>query len=260
MTTAAHLGLAFACLTAPLALHAQHVISGMVKSETGQPIEGANVYINDLAISVLTNAQGAYVITVPAARLRDSMRTNVRARAVGHTPGAFPVMIRSGVRSQTLNMTLRYDGSSAPDSVPVRAITSPERAKVPFAVARGQQLTAASMPGNDDVLARHLFPPELVMQHQAALELSDTQRARLHAVIHETQTAVLRVQWELSFEGEKLNQLLAKDGLDEEHVLAVVDRIMGMEREIKRAHMTLMVRIKNTLHPTQQAKLRELRK
>jgi hypothetical protein len=276
MTTVRRFAFALACLAAPIMLHAQHTISGTVKSDAGQPIDGANVYMNDLAISVLTNGKGEYVITVPAERIRDvliragrdsvdqrrvvdSFRITVRARAVRHTPGAFPVTIRAGVRAQTLNIVLRSDGSSAPDRVPVPAVAGAERARVPFAVARGEQLTTASIPGNDDALARFLFSPELVMQHQDALGLSESQRKGIQGAIHETQTTVLRVQWELSYEGEKLSKLLAAETLDEVLVLSVVDRIMGMERDIKRAHMTLLVRIRNMLHPTQQAKLRELR-
>ena len=45
------------------------VITGKVTSEFGQPIDQANVYINDLSISVGTNAQGVYTITIPAARV-----------------------------------------------------------------------------------------------------------------------------------------------------------------------------------------------
>jgi Spy/CpxP family protein refolding chaperone len=47
--------------------------------------------------------------------------------------------------------------------------------------------------------------------------------------------------------------------VDEAQVLEQVDRILTLEREIKRAQMGLMVRIKNTLTPAQQTKLREVR-
>ena len=66
-------------------------------------------------------------------------------------------------------------------------------------------------------------------------------------------------QWKLSAEGEKLARLLQNATVDETQVLEQVDRILTLEREVKRAQMGLMVRIKNTLTPAQQAKLRELR-
>jgi hypothetical protein len=52
----------------------------------GQPIDQANVYMNDLAISVGTNAQGVYTITVPPARV-SGQAINLRVRAIGYQPG-----------------------------------------------------------------------------------------------------------------------------------------------------------------------------
>jgi hypothetical protein len=47
--------------------------------------------------------------------------------------------------------------------------------------------------------------------------------------------------------------------VDEAQTLAQVDRVLGIEREIKRAHMGLLVRIKNLLSPDQQGTLAGLR-
>jgi Spy/CpxP family protein refolding chaperone len=64
----------------------------------------------------------------------------------------------------------------------------------------------------------------------------------------------------LSAEGEKMGRLLQGTQVDEGQVLAEVDHILDLEREIKKAQISLMVRIKNTLTPAQQAKLAEIRK
>jgi Spy/CpxP family protein refolding chaperone len=47
--------------------------------------------------------------------------------------------------------------------------------------------------------------------------------------------------------------------VDEAAVLDEVDRILNLEREIKKAQISLMVRIKNMLTPQQQAKLAQIR-
>jgi Spy/CpxP family protein refolding chaperone len=104
-----------------------------------------------------------------------------------------------------------------------------------------------------------LFPPELVMQHQGEIGLQDAQRSALQTAIQQAQTKFVDAQWKLSAEGEKLARLLQNVTVDETQVLEQVDRILALEREIKRAQMGLMVRIKNTLTAAQQAKLRELR-
>ena len=57
----------------PAAAHAQGqsaVITGKVTSEFGQPIDQANVYMNDVSVSVPTDAQGVYTITIAGARVR----------------------------------------------------------------------------------------------------------------------------------------------------------------------------------------------
>lgn len=117
----------------------------------------------------------------------------------------------------------------------------------------------AQVPGQADPFGRFLFPPELVMQHQGSIGLTESQRAALQAAIQEAQTTVLKVQFALSGEAEKLGKLLDTPRIEEGEVLTQVDRILGIERELKRTQMTLMIRIKNTLTPEQQARLRSLR-
>ena len=137
-----------------------------------------------------------------------------------------------------------------------------------LAAAVAAPLSAQGAPGQPmappgqqppDPFGRFLFPPELVMQHQGELGLQDAQRATIQAAIQEAQTKFVDAQWRLSAEGEKLGRLLQSTTVDESQVLEQVDRILSIEREVKRAQLTLLVRIKNALSPTQQRKLTELR-
>src|SRR5438876_11636010 len=76
-----------AALATPPALHAQAAqaatLTGLVKSDLGQPLEGANVFITELTISVQTNAQGRYTITIPAERVRNQSVV-LRARSISY--------------------------------------------------------------------------------------------------------------------------------------------------------------------------------
>jgi Spy/CpxP family protein refolding chaperone len=114
-------------------------------------------------------------------------------------------------------------------------------------------------PGGPDDFGRNFFPPELVMQHQSEIGLQDAQRAALTSAVQQAQGKFMDVQWKLSAEGEKMGKLLQPTQVDEAQVLEEVDRILALEREMKRAQIGLMVRIKNTLTPAQQAKLLEIR-
>ncbi len=113
--------------------------------------------------------------------------------------------------------------------------------------------------GPDDPFARAFFPPEMVMQHQSEIGLQNSQRTTITSAVQSAQAKLMDVQWKLSAEAEKMGRLLGGAQVDEAHVLEEVDRILGLEREIKRAQISLMVRIKNTLTPAQQAKLAEIR-
>jgi Spy/CpxP family protein refolding chaperone len=114
-------------------------------------------------------------------------------------------------------------------------------------------------PGGAEDWGRNFFPPELVMQHQSEIGLQDSQRAALTSAIQQAQTKFMDTQWKLSAEGEKMGRLLQGPQVDEAAVLDEVDRILNLEREIKKAQISLMVRIKNTLTPGQQAKLAAIR-
>ena len=54
--------------------------------------------------------------------------------------------------------------------------------------------------------------------------------------------------------------LLREKPVDEAKVLGQVDRILALEKEIKKTQISLLVRIKNLLTAAQQAKLTELQK
>jgi hypothetical protein len=45
--------------------------------------------------------------------------------------------------------------------------------------------------------------------------------------------------------------------VEEAAVLAQVDRVLDLERSIKRLHLVMLVRIKNTLSPQQQEQLKD---
>jgi Spy/CpxP family protein refolding chaperone len=111
----------------------------------------------------------------------------------------------------------------------------------------------------DDLFGRHLFPPELVMQNQQRIGLRPEQRTAMTQAIQEVQSRIVDVQWRMQEETQKLAALLEKTSPSQADVLAQVDRVLDVEREIKRAHMAMLVRIKNLLTAEQQAMLRSLR-
>ena len=110
-----------------------------------------------------------------------------------------------------------------------------------------------------DPVAENLFPPELVMQHQSEIKLTEDQRNALMAEIQKAQGRIVDLQQRLQKEMEALGALLKKDAVDEQGALAQLDRVLNEERELKRAHLALVLGIKNRLTNEQEVKLREIR-
>lgn len=115
-------------------------------------------------------------------------------------------------------------------------------------------------PAGEDALAKLLFTPELVMQHQGEIGLRPEQRTTITRAIGEFQGKVLDLQWRMQESAAKLGTLLGKPSIDQAAALAQVDEVLGLEREVKRAQMTLLILLKNTLTPEQQGKLEQLRR
>lgn len=107
----------------------------------------------------------------------------------------------------------------------------------------------------DDPLARVLFPPELVMQHQQDIGLRPEQRTAITKAIQDFQSKVIDLQWRMQDQSQRLAALLDKPVVEQAAALAQVDTVLGVEREVKRLHITLLIQIKNTLSVEQQAKL-----
>src|SRR5688572_5705430 len=125
---------------------------------------------------------------------------------------------------------------------------------------KGNHYCLYRSPTLDDPFASHLFPPELVMEHQRELGLGDPQRTAIVNELQRSQASFVELQWKMSAESEQLETLLESATVNESAVLAQIDRVLAVEREIKRAQVALLVRIKNSLTAQQQARLAELRR
>jgi hypothetical protein len=111
----------------------------------------------------------------------------------------------------------------------------------------------------DDPLARFLFPPELVMQQEFAIGLKPEQRAAITQAIQQFQGSVVELQWQMHEETQRLTELLGKTVVDQAAALAQIDKLLAVERGVKRAHIGLLIQIKNQLTAEQQARLAQAR-
>jgi TonB-linked SusC/RagA family outer membrane protein len=127
------LGALFAIATPSDAAGQNAVFTGKVTTEFGQPLEGANVFITEMAISVPTNAAGDYTITVPAARV-SGQQVNLRVRAFGYQPQVRPVRVTAG--AQSFNFAMKQDVNRLAEVVVTGVTSGTEQKKLAFSVAR----------------------------------------------------------------------------------------------------------------------------
>ena len=117
----------------------------------------------------------------------------------------------------------------------------------------------SQQPQGPDPIGDNFFPPELVMQHQQAIALTEDQKAAFKSEIRSSQTRFTELQWQLQDEMEKMAALVKGEQVDEQQTLAQLDKVLNVEREIKRTQIALIIRIKNRLTPEQQARLQKIK-
>lgn len=143
--------LAMLAVFVPVLAHAQGAqITGRVTGSEGQALAGANVYINDLSISVATDPSGNYSVLVPAAQLSGAT-VNLRVRAIGYTPDSKSVSLTAG--SQVVNFALRRDINRLSEVVITGVTGATEQTKVPFAVSRVSAEDLQKVPSADPLTA-----------------------------------------------------------------------------------------------------------
>lgn len=121
-----------------------------------------------------------------------------------------------------------------------------------------QQPRTPPPPPPPDMLHNSVFPPEVIMQHQRELGLTDDQKAFMRGEINKTSARFNDLQWQLQDAMEALGETMKQNNINEQQALAQLAKVLDAEREIKTLHLGLAIRIKNNLTPDQQQKLREI--
>ena len=116
-------------------------------------------------------------------------------------------------------------------------------------------LAAPAWAQQHDPLERHFFAPEQVMQNQRAIDLTEEQKETIKHALQTAQETFTDASWDIQDAMHTMSELVSGERVDEAKVLDQLETILDLEREIKRAQLTLMIRIKNTLTPEQQKTL-----
>src|SRR3989442_3279429 len=121
------------------------------------------------------------------------------------------------------------------------------------------QTLRAQEPPQPDVIDDRMFPPELLVQRGDEIGLTDAQMKTAREEVDKAQTRFAELQQRLGRETRSMGELLKQDRPREEAVLAQLDKVLDVEREMKKAQVSLVLRLGNGLTAEQRAKLREVK-
>ena len=104
------------------------------------------------------------------------------------------------------------------------------------------------------------FPPELILMARDQIGMTPEQLEAFQDRVEKARPRSDALRHELERESAALSSLAKEDRVDEAATVAQLDKVLDVERALKRLHVGLLAGIKNLLTPEQQTKLRELAK
>ena len=139
------LGLAaIACfIVTPLAAQ-DAVIKGHVTARTGDPLGGANVLVSNTNLGAVTDASGAYTLTIGAAAVHNQ-QVVLTARYIGHKPQSTTITLSPGAQSQ--DFSLEADPLRLEEVVVTGVADATDRRKLGFTVGTVNEDQLKAVPG-----------------------------------------------------------------------------------------------------------------
>ena len=122
-----------------------------------------------------------------------------------------------------------------------------------------QSILAQSNQEGQDPLQKYIYPPELIMNNQQKIGLSVEQRKMIIDIVSESQEKFNVLQWDLQSQSEAFIEIIKQDKVDEASALEQLEKLLNLEEKIKKAQITLFIRIKNQLTSEQQRMLNALK-
>ncbi len=111
-----------------------------------------------------------------------------------------------------------------------------------------------------DPIQAHLIAPEILLHHRAEIGLTDQQIKKIQALVEEAGPKSQQHQTQLNDALGKLTQLLAAPKIDANAALGQLDEVLGIEKELKRMHLRVLIQIRSELNAEQQEIAENLRR
>ncbi len=189
-----------------------------------------------------------------------TLSTNRRRRQARRAARWGVACLAWGLLSGSLAVTAAT-ALAAPSPAVRAAAPSPAAA----AAATPAGTTAAQLPQlsfdvQAEAMLRYFFHPRLVLGQAERIGLTPEQRERIEGFVHASQQDYRRQRFELANAWTLLAALAVEQPVNEERILEQLDRVLEIERTIKRSQLLMLVRVKNVLNSEQLVLLDEIRR
>lgn len=110
-----------------------------------------------------------------------------------------------------------------------------------------------------DSFQKELFSTHVVLKYRNELDLSEKQVSNIKKIHQDHITKFNSIKWDLDAELQALSTLLASNQVDESKSMTKMEKVMSLEDQLKRIRLSMLIKIKNELNPSQQKQLKRLR-
>ncbi len=110
-----------------------------------------------------------------------------------------------------------------------------------------------------DVFKGKLFPPNVILEHQAELGLSKQQFTAIRKAVVEVQANVAEHEWDMREAYQSIMIELDKSPIDRSQVLEYVNAALRAENEVKKLQVGMLIELKNLLTDEQIEYLKSVR-
>jgi Spy/CpxP family protein refolding chaperone len=147
-------------------------------------------------------------------------------------------------------------------AAPAAAVAQDDRGDLVHASANDSQaqiiLRERREAAADDIRAL-VFSPEFIMAFRREIALTARQRDQMIVDLQDLQRRLVVQQDQMRDARAALVQALRAEPANQERVLSALDAVLAIEREVKRLQLPALVRLRDSLTPSQRAQLEQLR-
>lgn len=108
-------------------------------------------------------------------------------------------------------------------------------------------ILAPAAQAEEDIFKGKLFAPDVILENQSELDLSEQQRAEIRTAVVAVRSGIAEHEWDMREAYQSLMSELDETPIDHEKVVEYAMTAMMAENQVKAKHLTMLVKLRNLL-------------